>query len=72
MQETDIIGCANPNREIHDIGSGGFTDLKNVQKKPVFLGFSERSILIFFLFISEKKTTKSENVVAYALTVFIE
>ena len=44
MQETDIIGGANPSQKIHDNWSGGFTDLKNVQKKPVFLGFSERSV----------------------------
>ncbi len=43
MQETDIIGGTNPNRKIYDNRSGGFSDLKNVQKKPVFLRFSERS-----------------------------
>jgi len=43
MQETDIIGGANPNREIYDNGGGEFTDLKNVQKKAAFLCFSERS-----------------------------
>ena len=43
VQETDIIGGTNPNRKIYDNGSGGFTDLKNVQKNAVFLWFSERS-----------------------------
>jgi len=43
MQETDITGGANPNREIYDNGSGGFTNMKNVQKKCPFLMISERS-----------------------------
>ena len=58
MQKTDIIGGANPNREIYDNGSGGGTDLKNVQKKPVFLGFSERSELRYRIKILVKQNDR--------------
>ena len=45
LQETDIIGGTNPNREIYDNRSGGFSDLKNVKKKPIFLRFFGRSVV---------------------------
>jgi hypothetical protein len=53
MQETDIIGGTNPNREIYDNRSGGLTDMKNVQKKAVFLRFYERSVIT--------KTSENDN-----------